>query len=120
MSFKPPKLASYINYLSQTINQSINQHHKNIKIPSPGGCFVYTNKTEKCSKFKCSRILLCDLATYRCDGAGNEEELGCRVPYLSLFAKSIYILHWHMQLRRLSRSKDPTVAIYNYNYILIL
>ena len=24
------------------INQSINQHHKNVKIPSPWGCSVYT------------------------------------------------------------------------------
>ena len=37
-------------------HQSINQHHKNVKIPSPGGRSVYTNKTEKCSKFKCSRV----------------------------------------------------------------
>ena len=29
-----------------SINQSINQHHKNVKIPSPGGRSVYTNKTD--------------------------------------------------------------------------
>ena len=27
-------------------HQSINQHHKNVKIPSPGGRSVYTNKTD--------------------------------------------------------------------------
>ena len=37
-------------------DQSINQHHKNVKIPSPAGRSVYKNKTEKCSKFKCSRV----------------------------------------------------------------
>ena len=35
------------NYtITGLLNQSINQHHKNVKIPSPGGCSVYTNKTE--------------------------------------------------------------------------
>ena len=28
------------------VNQSINQHHKNLKIPSPGGRSVYTNMTD--------------------------------------------------------------------------
>ena len=28
-------------------HQSINQHHKNVKIPSPGGRSVYTNKTDR-------------------------------------------------------------------------
>ena len=32
--------------MMKNVNQSINLHHKNVKIPSPGGRSLYTKKTD--------------------------------------------------------------------------